>query len=160
MAEEEVQVQVMVDIASMDIYREETVRRLADEFRRPGVPLSEEAALLRKQTLYQIENEPETFNMCTWDSSATRASSVIDALAQATATGHCGTTRCLAGWALYLAGQPVTAHEAAVAVEEIEARAVRVLELTQGEYLGAPGDKPLFFTTSGYAVTRLAALAQ
>jgi hypothetical protein len=132
---------------AQDRSRAMTRVRLAHIFRVPGTPLSEDAALLRKRTLHQAETDPGHLDMSIWDSSA------ADELQQALQhEAGCGTTRCVAGWALYFFGDPVKQGEDS---SETEARAVKALELTAAEYLGSPRERPLFLSPADNAIARL-----
>lgn len=107
-------------------------------FRPDGVPISEEAALLRKRVLRQVEDDPARFDMSTWDSALL-------------GEPECGSTRCRAGWALHLSGDPVRHGEEPV---DIERRAIAALELTCAEFYGSGFPYPLFFQPEHLAVSR------
>lgn len=112
-------------------------------FRDPAVPLSEAARELRRLVDKQVSSDPESLGMLFWEVRM--------------GTSPCGTTRCLAGWAQFYGDGHVSRDG-----EEVQARAVALLELTQDEYLGEGERKvPLFFQFSGdKARERMHALAQ
>lgn len=110
-----------------------TTTHLKAVFRPKGARLGEDQALLRKQVLHQIRQEPGSFAMHTWDTE------VMDDLSRA--VNGCGTTRCLCGWALFLSSCPVLPVEDP---NSVEARGVAALGFTRSEYLGSFGT-PLFF---------------
>lgn len=108
-------------------------------FRTPETKLTWEQLDLRKRVLKQIENEPDSFDMLHWE--------VIDGYSteRQVRVRTCGTTRCLAGWALHEAGQPVIHPDA-----HPDARAWSVLGLTYDEYR-AEGNDGLFYLPEDYA---------
>jgi hypothetical protein len=93
-------------------------------FRDKNTPLTETQKLLRKDTLYHIELFPNQFNMQHWDSSEYNASQLNE-------NDLCTTVRCIAGWALFLAGKPVGHPESDIVVQN---RAIECLGLTEDEY--------------------------
>jgi hypothetical protein len=100
------------------------------KFRDENVPLTEDQKLNRKQILTQITSQPETFNMDVWDTFAFPYELPQD--------NYCGTTRCVAGWALFFAEIPirdlmVKANVLATDMN-ITREAVRAMGLTQEEY--------------------------
>lgn len=120
-------------------------------FREPGTPLSEDAKLLRKRVLAQIEDEPSSFDMRTWEST-------LDLLGM---DGSCHTTRCLAGWATFFADGKVPRS-----ADVITPRAIELLELTMEEYGGKVVNgnpffaTPLFVTWDEDALERMRVLAE
>jgi hypothetical protein len=104
-------------------------------FRDPETPLTEEQRLLRKMVAEKITSEPKRFDMRTW--STTRELT-------------CNTTACLAGWAIFLAGQIPYDTDG-----DIAPRAIKLLGLTEAEY-----DGDLFYTTTDDALRRITALAE
>jgi hypothetical protein len=104
--------------------------RMNVEFRDENVPLSEEQKLNRKQILTQVTTQPETFGMDVWDTEAFPYD-----------VEGCGSTRCIAGWALFFAG--VSTRDLMVRGNvlltdvKITQEAVRVMGLSEGEYYRA-----------------------
>lgn len=116
-------------------------------FRDPSVPLTEDQLLMRKRVLHQIEAEPETFAMITYQGRNAR----------------CGTTRCIAGWAVYLTRGYWYKEGLRESLEEKKQLAVDVLGLTQAEYgadvRDSEGPYELFYVDNGEGLARLRALA-
>lgn len=113
------------------------------EFRHPDVPLSEDQLLVRKRVLHQIESSPGTFVMDYWDTDLFEDEE------------SCETTRCVAGWALYLAGRRIRPWEDTPGIER---RATRVLGLTKAErYSPECGD--LFYDDEWSVLLRMRVLA-
>lgn len=112
-------------------------------FRRPGTPLTEDQLLLRKRVLHAIESDPGQFSMRWWDTVSLGIQY------------GCGTSRCLAGWALHLAGAPASRPEGSSSVER---RAVLALGLTHDEFWGRPREfsgSGLFYAGDAEALARL-----
>lgn len=112
-------------------------------FRDPDVPVSPEAMELRRRVLKQAENEPATFDMRFW----------VWPVATILPLG-CETTRCAAGWAVFLAGVP----DSEVEEYGYTFKGIQVLELTEAEYMGGREDG-LFYTSNADALARLRELA-
>lgn len=127
-----------------------------DVFREPGTPLTEDQKLCRKLTAEQVAAEPGSFFMGDWD---TDAAWFGGNRVERTFATTCGTTRCLAGWALFHAGCPVRVGDT---VSSIEDRAIAALGLTHDEYFFMPGEdgySELFYASRGDAAERIAWLA-
>lgn len=65
---------------------------------------------LAQKVLDQIETDPESFDMDTWETVGVegipRSNPYFDpATGRHRSTEYCGTTRCIAGWAIYFAAQ-------------------------------------------------------
>lgn len=90
-------------------------------FRDAGTPLSEDQALMRKRVLHQAVTEPETFDMAYYE-----------------AERGCGTTRCIAGWAVYFERGWVHANDR-WDPDGLKQAAISALGLTLVEYYG-PGN--------------------
>lgn len=124
---------------------EEDELRLA--FRNPAVPLSPGQLKLRQQVLEQVEKHPDTFNMSDWEYTDTT----------------CSTTRCVAGWAQYLARGKVTFgakdHRPERRGPQVELDAVGLLGLTEEEYYQRDHDG-LFYTSDSWALPWLRELAE
>lgn len=112
-------------------------------FRDPETPLSESARWLRREVLRQVEDEPSLFEMFDWEHAST-----------------CGTTRCVGGWAQYLArGRVYPYGSKAKNMPDTEYDAVALLEITEAEFYTVPGRDGLFFTDNDTALARLRKLA-
>jgi hypothetical protein len=85
-----------------------------DEFRNPETPLDPYQKLMRNAVYAQISGHPDSFDMGSYEDDS-----------------FCGTTRCIAGWAVHLAGAPACSY---LSVDQIHAIAIRVLGLTSSEY--------------------------
>jgi len=110
-------------------------------FRDPATPLSLEQRELRKQVYKQIDADPDTFDMSSWESS-------VDV------TGaRCGTTRCVAGWAQFFARGEVFPHDAV----SVKQDAITLLGLTHDEYYC--GGFVLFYTSNERALAWMKQLA-
>lgn len=66
-------------------------------------------------------NDPDSFDMSIWEG-------MFETWDDDDEPTHCGTTRCIAGWALYNAGQPI--YNDAGYDHQIPARAAKVLGIT------------------------------
>ena len=125
-------------------------------YRDPEVPLAPEQLELRKRVLKEIENDPAAFSMSSWEANyhsfnlRTRAYDV------------CTTTRCIAGWAQFLARGRCTADDDGVSSEDLENDAIALLGLTEAEF-DPPGndqaDDQLFYMNDDDALARLRELA-
>lgn len=117
-------------------------------FRDPGTPLTEDQLLMRKRVLHQAEAEPETFAMAAYQGR----------------NASCGTTRCIAGWAVYLTRGYWYKRGACEDLEDKKQLAVDVLGLTQEEYgndvLDREGPYELFYVDDDEGLARLRALAE
>jgi hypothetical protein len=113
-------------------------------YRDPAVPLTEDQLLLRKKVLHQVETEPETFYMGDWERE-----------------GSCGTTRCIAGWAQFLARGQVCYFGNEQGLPDVEEDAIELLGLTENEYAGDPAaGSGLFYTSNDEALQQLRELAK
>ena len=101
-----------------------------DLFRDRHTDLTEGQLELRKRVLHQVETEPETFCMLDWEIG-----------------GGCRTTRCIAGWAQFLARGEVTGT--------VEDDAIGLLGLTEAEYNPRGENCALFYLSNADALTRL-----
>lgn len=108
-------------------------------FRDPAVPLAPEQLELRRQVLKEVENDPAAFCMSTWVSFSRSA---------------CRTTRCLAGWTLFLADGRL---DRLLRAQGYHDRAIALLGLTREEFNGPDGG--LFYASEEDAVARLRELA-
>ena len=136
-------------------YEEDYMTRDAEllqaSFRKPGVAVTPEQMLVRKQTYEQVTEQPKTFAMTSWENEQAGA---IDAGGSGPS---CRTTRCLAGWAQYLVRGVVIQH---IGFEDdVNYDAIRVMGLSEEEYYRY-GRGGLFFTGDQEAVRWLAELAQ
>jgi len=121
------------------------------EFRNPATPLTDEQRFFRRETLAEIEANPELFDMYDW--SRTRK----------TADG-CRTTRCVAGWAQFLRRGRVYPDGGLTAdlrrVPPADEDAVLLMGLTEDEfYNGSRVNQGLWFTHESDALDRLRKLA-
>lgn len=123
---------------------------MASSFRNPDEPLTEDQRLVRKQIFEQVVNLPESFSMSFWDAKLYHPQE------------DCGTTRCVAGWAIHFSGidileictlQDLTIHGS----DKIVEHAIKVMGLTREEY--TDGEARLFYTTAADAIERLGNLA-
>jgi hypothetical protein len=112
-------------------------------FRPEGVPLTEEQKLMRKRVLAQIENEPGSFDMDSWEEG------LYDEDGK-----QCGTTRCIAGWAVYFAEK----DGRRTLVWDTLQDGISLLGLTRDEF-SDEHDVPLFYDTNYRALERLRELA-
>lgn len=129
-------------------------------FRHPDVKLTFAQLELRKRVLKQVENEPEAFDMNYWEWMEDE-----EELRRLQEAGQpCGTTRCLAGWALFESGGKVpTGYHPFVSRPNAEIDGIRVLGLTEDEYYGSEDDgwyaedrcDGLFYYSEEDAVDRL-----
>lgn len=110
------------------------------KFRSPKTPLTEEQMLNRKKVYHQITSEPESFQMGYWDSS------IFDF--------ECKTVRCIAGWACYFSGKPVTVNDED---DNIEQRAIDAMGLSHDEYYADWAC--IFYVSDSYAITIMRRLA-
>ena len=117
-----------------------------DLFRDRHTDLTEGQLLLRKQVLHQVETEPETFCMLDWEIG-----------------GGCRTTRCIAGWAQFLARGRCTVDDDGVSSKDVQDDAIALLGLTEAEF-DPPGnneaDEQLFYLNDEDALTRLRQLCE
>lgn len=113
-------------------------------FRRGSEPLTEDQKLTRKKVLHEITAEPRSFYMGAWERH-------WDA-GQQQRYNLCGTTRCLAGWALHVNGLPVNDGPGIIP------QACELLGLSRAEYYGG-GSGELFFDSETSAMRRMRALA-
>jgi hypothetical protein len=129
-----------------------------DPFRDPATPLGPEQAELRKLTLKTIEADPRGLDMGNWER-------------RKQPNQHfCGTTRCVAGWAQYLARGAVYADgDKALGIPPVDRDAIGLLGLTAAEYgagdlgphaLDTVHDGALFYLTEDEALERLRELAR
>jgi len=123
-------------------------------FRDPATPLGIKQAELRKRTLKEIENDPAGFDMTEWEHRK-----------QPNQYKNCNTTRCIGGWAQFLArGAVYEDGDEAAGIPPTYLDAIGLLGLTVAEY---GSDKPglhgdpgaLFFLPGDQAVERLRELA-
>ena len=112
------------------------MRDSGNVYRDQKVPLTEDQRLLRKRVLHQIETEPETFDMSSWEGEYA-----------------CGTTRCLAGWAVFFGGESERYKRQTSWSDD----AIRLLGLTSDECMG--GRVILFYETKDAALGRMRELA-
>lgn len=113
-------------------------------FRNPETPLTFEQLELRKQVLKQVENEPDSFDMNSWEQVFSDGEREIYQSDGRTRT-VCGTTRCLGGWAIHFAG------ESSRNIDAPRNRGIKLLGLTPDEYF-IPGVGGLFYTSDTIAV--------
>jgi hypothetical protein len=86
------------------------------QFRDPETPLTPEQRELRKAILKQIENDPVTFSMDSWEKSPFYPT--------------CKTTRCIEGWAEFIAnGEVIDGSDG-----DREQMGIELLGLTRDEY--------------------------
>lgn len=104
------------------------------EFRPADVPLTAEQAELRRLVHKQVRTHPDTFDMEDWEFT-------LYPLVRFP-WDTCRTTRCIAGWAQYLARGRVSSG---TVVED----AVRLLGITKAEWEGREGDEELFWDDNG-----------
>jgi hypothetical protein len=112
-------------------------------YRDPETPLSEDQRLMRKRVLAQVESEPESFSMYTWESRESESS------------GSCGTTRCVSGWAVHFAQQDGTWEHGHGSTAGIV-----LLGLTRAEAAGQHDGVSLFYDSDQGALERLRELAR
>ena len=126
-------------------------------FRDPKTPLAPEQLELRKRVLKQIEYELASFDMRSWEK-------IIPGWGNQHGRESCKTTRCLAGWAQFLARGAVfeygTDDRRIVPVDD---DAIALLGLTADEYgtddLSDEGNA-LFYLSDDDALARMRELAQ
>lgn len=119
------------------------------EFRDRNTPLTLEQSEMRKMVHKQITYDPGSLDMSAWEFIP---QAWVSELARMTDVA-CGTTRCVAGWAQYLARGYV---DRGTVMQD----AVRALGLTWAEYRGGdPATVGLFHTYNADAVKRMAWLA-
>lgn len=114
----------------------------------PKAPAEVAAAVLDR-----IEQYPETFNMDTW---ATLPSGILEP----NATLECGTTMCIAGWAVYLTGHTLHRVRNDTGIfaskggrrHEVETAAAEVLGLT-------PDETHMFWLMAPEALAKLREIA-
>lgn len=119
-------------------------------FRDPLVPLTPQQRELRAKVLVQIEDEPSSFDMDSWEFVAPDDEIV---------SPSCRTTRCIGGWTDFFATGYVRCHD-------IGYRSIRNLGLTEREYWGtwqrppgfAPGRNSLFIADNDEALARMRVL--
>src|ERR1700679_572181 len=99
-------------------------------FRDPSTPLSIEQSELRKRTLKEIESDPRGFDMNSWE------------IHRHPNQHYCGTTRCIAGWAQFLARGAVYEYgDKALGIPHVDDDAIGLLGLTAVEFGGTdPAD--------------------
>ncbi len=95
-------------------------------FRQPSTPLTAAQAMMRKKVYDQISKHPDQFDMGWWESPFMRFKVFGDQLVE---ENTCGTTRCVAGWAQFMAKGEVDSY---TVVED----AIREMGLTKEEYYG------------------------
>lgn len=125
-------------------------------FRDPAVPLAPEQLELRKRVLKQIEYDPESYDMGDWERIYWERS-----------YSPCRTTRCIAGWAQYLArGEVNMRGTARRGIPDVTWDAIRLLGLTAAEFgTDDPDDRwfgpaaGLFYLDDEAALGRLRELA-
>lgn len=115
---------------------------MSNVFRDPQVPLTEGQKLIRKKVYHQITTEPDTFNMYAWE--------VLQ-------SGSCGTTRCLAGWAVHFSGGKGIRR---MTPTRVVREAIIALGLTEAEYYGDDEHGVVFYTDSENAYERMGRLAE
>jgi hypothetical protein len=114
-------------------------------FRDPQAPLAPEQSAMRKAVLKQIEYDPKSFNMGSWQSVPTITET------------SCHTTRCLAGWAEFLATGKVQTGED-FSDKFHERIGIELLGLTSDEYYRGDGGA-LFFAGHEEALERMRKIA-
>ncbi len=91
-------------------------------FRNPAVPLTEDQIHLRKLTFKTIVAFPDDFCMNDWERKFEGG-------------GQCRTTRCIAGWAQYLARGAVYEHgDITQGIPPVDEDAIELLGITVDEY--------------------------
>lgn len=122
-------------------------------FRDPNVPLTEEQKLNRKQIYHQITTVPESFSMDLWDTEYF-----------AEPYDNCGTTKCIAGWALAYADIKISDLEIKNDVVStdlnITREAINAMGLTREEYYSYNSDGLFHLYDDEGAVERMRQLSE
>jgi hypothetical protein len=127
----------------------------SDPFRDPYVPLAPEQLELRKLTLKQIETDPDGFDMSQWEKQHFNMPPFP----------FCRTTRCVAGWAQFLARGAVYEYgvyeNSRQIIPPVDRDAIVLLGLTMVEYGSddLEGTCGLFFMPGSEVLERMRELA-